>query len=64
MFESVDRLTDGQTDGRPLDSHPISSPYAFGTGELKIKSGEHSGSIPPYLLYQVQQKNFKNGLIL
>ena len=25
----------GQTDGRPLDSHPISSPWAFGSGELK-----------------------------
>ena len=26
---------DGRTDGRPLDSHPISSPLAVGSGELK-----------------------------
>ena len=31
MFESVDR----RTDGRPLNSHPISSPWAFGSSELK-----------------------------
>ena len=35
MFESVDRRTDRRTDGCPLDSHPISSPWAFGSGELK-----------------------------
>ena len=35
MFESVDRRAD--LDGRPLDSHPISSPGAFGSGELKIQ---------------------------
>ena len=32
MFESVH----GSTDGRLLESHPISSPGAFGLGELKI----------------------------
>ena len=34
--ESVDRRMDRWTDGRPLDSHPISSTWAFGSGELKI----------------------------
>ena len=33
MFESVD----GCTDGRQLESHTISSPWAFGSGELKSK---------------------------
>ena len=32
MFESVD----ARTDGRRLESHTISSPWAFGSGELKI----------------------------
>ena len=32
MFESVD----GRTDGRRLESHTISSPWAFGSGELKM----------------------------
>ena len=35
MFESVNRRTGGQMDGRPLESHPISLPTAFGSGELK-----------------------------
>ena len=38
MFESVDgRMdgrTNGRTDGRRLESHTISSPWAFGSGEL------------------------------
>ena len=33
MIENLDRWTDG----RPLESHPISSPSAFGSGELKIQ---------------------------
>ena len=33
MFESVD----ARTDGRRLESHTISSPSAFGSGELKKK---------------------------
>ena len=28
--------TDARTDGRRLESHTISSPWAFGSGELKI----------------------------
>ena len=36
MFESVDTQTDGCTDGRRLESQTISSPWAFGSGELKI----------------------------
>ena len=32
MSESVN----GRTDGRRLESHPISSPRAFGSGELKM----------------------------
>ena len=39
MFESVNRRTDGRTDectdGRRLDWYTISSPLAFGSGELK-----------------------------
>ena len=35
MFESVD----GLMDGRRLESHTISSPWAFGSGELKIACG-------------------------
>ena len=34
MFESVDARTDGQTHGRRLESHTISSPWAFRSGEL------------------------------
>ena len=34
----------GHTDGRQLESHPISSLRAFGSGELKIKSREHSST--------------------
>ena len=36
MFESVDARTDAHTDGRQLESHTISSPWAFGSGELKM----------------------------
>ena len=36
MSESVNARTDGRTDGRRLESHHISSPRAFGSGELKI----------------------------
>ena len=36
MFESVNGCTDRCTDRRRLESHPISSPGAFGSGELKI----------------------------
>ena len=36
MFESVEGRSDGCTDGRRLESHPISSPRAFGSGELKM----------------------------
>ena len=32
MFESVD----ARTDGRRLESHPINSRRAFGSGELKL----------------------------
>ena len=32
MFESVD----GRTDGRRLESHPITSSRTFGSGELKM----------------------------
>ena len=36
MFESVDARTDGhRLDGR-LESHTICSPWAFGSGELKM----------------------------
>ena len=35
MFESVDGLTHGWTDRRRLESNTISSPGAFGSGELK-----------------------------
>ena len=38
MFESVDARTDAQTHGCWPVSHPISSPGAFGPGELKIIS--------------------------
>ena len=37
MFESVDGRMDSRTDGRRLESHTISSPWAFGSGELKIQ---------------------------
>ena len=37
MFESVDARTDARTDGRRLESHTISSTWAFGSGELKSK---------------------------
>ena len=36
MFESVDARMDAQTHGRRLESHTISSPRAFGYGELKM----------------------------
>ena len=50
MFESVNRCTDRRTGGRQLESKPISSPMAFGSGELIIHivfngigtSGHHS----------------------
>ena len=50
MFESVNRCTDRRTGGRQLESHPISSPMAFGSGEPIIQvvfngigtSGHHS----------------------
>ena len=35
MFESVNGQTDARTDGHRLESHPISSPRAFGSNELK-----------------------------
>ena len=35
MSESVNGPTNGQTHRRRLESHPISSPRAFGSGELK-----------------------------
>ena len=35
MFESVDPWRDVQTDGRRLESHPIITPRAFRSGELK-----------------------------
>ena len=35
MFESMDTLTDAQAYGRRPKSHPISTPGAFGSGELK-----------------------------
>ena len=40
MSESVNARTDGQTHGlmhrHQLESHPISSPRAFGSGELNV----------------------------
>ena len=36
MSESVNKRTDGRTHGCRLESHPISSLRAFGSGELKI----------------------------
>ena len=42
MFESVDARTNRRTDGRRLESHTISSPWAFGSGELKMKELEWS----------------------
>ena len=42
MFESVDGRTHGRTHGRRLESHTISSPWAFGSGELKIRSKQYS----------------------
>ena len=38
MFESVD----GRTDGRRLESHTTSSPWAFASGELKIYGKENN----------------------
>ena len=35
MSESVKGRTDPRTDGRGLESHPVSSPRAFDSGELK-----------------------------
>ena len=34
MFESVDARTNIRTNGRQLESNPISSPRAFGSGKL------------------------------
>ena len=34
MFESVDGRTDARMHGRRLESHTLSSPWAFGSGEL------------------------------
>ena len=36
MFESMDAKTHARTDGRRLESHPMSSPGAFGSGEQNI----------------------------
>ena len=38
MFESVDAQTDARTDELRLESHTISSPRAFGSGELIIQA--------------------------
>ena len=38
MFEGMNRRTDGRRHGRRLESHPISSPGAFGSGELKLNN--------------------------
>ena len=40
--------TDGLTDGRRLESHTISSPWAFGSGELKMKELKWSQGFPHY----------------
>ena len=37
-----DGQTDARTDGRRLESHTISSPKAFGSGELKIHAKDYS----------------------
>ena len=37
MSESVIGPTDARTNGRRLESHPISSPRAFGSGEIKTR---------------------------
>ena len=42
MFESVDARTHEHTDGRWLESHPISLFRAFGSGELKMTTLEWS----------------------
>ena len=36
MFESMDAQTHARTDGRWFESHPMSSPGAFGSGEQKV----------------------------
>ena len=38
----------GRTHGRRLESHTISSPWAFGSGELKMKELEWSQGLPHY----------------
>ena len=38
MSESVNGPTDSRTHGHRLESHPISSPRAFRSGELKISA--------------------------
>ena len=35
-LRDINVLKCGRTDGRRLESHTISSPWAFGSGELKI----------------------------
>ena len=57
MFESVN----GRTDGRRLESHPISSLRAFGSEELKcifclktfltLTSSEDPGEMPHYAIF-------------
>ena len=41
MSESVNRRTDARTHGCQLEIHPIRSPRAFGSGELKICVKSH-----------------------
>ena len=36
MFESVNARMDRRMEGRQLESHPLSSPGVFGSGELKL----------------------------
>ena len=47
------RRTDSHTDGRRLESLPISSPWAFGSGELKIKELEWSQDSPIITLWDL-----------
>ena len=41
-YSCLNVWTDGSTDGRRLESHSISSPWAFGSGELKTKQQQTS----------------------
>ena len=56
MFENAYGRTDGQTDGRRLDSHPISSPCEPSAQVKLIKISSFKSS------ENIQKKNFDNVL--